>query len=203
MHGYKPRNKVRFAFWDAEESGLLGAEYYVSQLSSRQQKNIGVYLNFDMVGSPNYGRFIYDSDGDAFGTAGPNGSDIAEGVFEDYFESQGLATLPTAFDGRSDYKRLIDAGIPAGGLFKGAEDIKTDEEARLFGGEAGVAFDPCYHSPSDDIDNLSAYALDQMSDATAHALLPFAQTTSSVNCTAKGSGTPSSNFEYKGPHLQK
>ena len=201
--GIKPRNKVRFAFWGAEESGLLGAEHYVSTLSPRQQKNIAVYLNFDMVGSPNYGRFIYDGDGDAFGTTGPNGSDVAEGVFEDYFRSQGLATLPTAFDGRSDYKPFIDAGIPAGGLFTGAEDVKTEEEARLFGGQAGVAFDPCYHSPCDDIDNLSLEALDQMSDATAHALLTFAQTTSSVNGTAKGSGTPSSRFEYKGPHQQR
>jgi Zn-dependent M28 family amino/carboxypeptidase len=197
----RPRNKVRFAFWGAEESGLLGATHYVSQLSAREKKNIAVYLNFDMVGSPNYGRFIYD--GDAFGTAGPNGSDIAEGVFEDYFRSQGLATLPTAFDGRSDYKPFIDAGIPAGGLFTGAEDIKTQEEAVLFGGQAGVAFDPCYHSPCDDIDNLSIEALDQMSDATAHALLTFAQTTSSVNGTAKGSGTPSSSSDYLGSHLQK
>ena len=201
--GIRPRNKVRFAFWGAEESGLLGATHYVSQLSAREKKNIAVYLNFDMVGSPNYGRFIYDGDGDAFGTAGPNGSDIAEGVFEDYFRSQGLATLPTAFDGRSDYKPFIDAGIPAGGLFTGAEDIKTQEEAALFGGQADVAFDPCYHSPCDDISNLSTEALDQMSDATAHALLTFAQTTSSVNGTAKGSGTPSSSSDYLGSHLQK
>ena len=110
----------------------------MSQLIARETKNIAVYLNFDMVGSPNYGRFIYDGDGGAFGTAGPNGSDIAEGVFEDYCRSQGLATLPTAFDGRSDYKPFIDAGIPAGGLFTGAEDIKTQEEAVLFGGQAGV-----------------------------------------------------------------
>ena len=201
--GIKPRNKVRFAFWGAEESGLLGAEYYVSQLTSRQQKDIGVYLNFDMVGSPNFGRFIYDGDGSATPEAGPNGSAVAEKVFEDYFKSQNLATLPTAFDGRSDYGPFIAQGIPAGGLFTGAEDVKTAEEAALFGGQAGVAFDPCYHSPCDDIDNLSSEALDQMSDATAHAVLTFAQTTSSVNGTDQGSGTPSSTFEYKGSHQQK
>lgn len=201
--GIKPRNKVRFAFWGAEESGLLGAEHYVSQLTPRQQKDIAVYLNFDMVGSPNYGRFIYDGDGSATPDAGPNGSAVAEKVFEDYFRSQNLASLPTAFDGRSDYGPFIAQGIPAGGLFTGAEDIKTEEEARLFGGQAGVAFDPCYHSACDDINNLSSEALDQMSDATAHAVLTFAQTTSSVNGTDKGSGTPTSAFEYKGSHQQK
>jgi Zn-dependent M28 family amino/carboxypeptidase len=67
----RPRNKVRFAFWGAEESALLGATHFVSQLSAREKKNIAVYLNFDMVGSPNYGRFIYDGDGDAFCPAGP------------------------------------------------------------------------------------------------------------------------------------
>ena len=201
--GIKSRNKVRFAFWGAEESGLLGAEYYVGQLTSRQQKDIAVYLNFDMVGSPHYGRFIYDGDGSATPDAGPNGSAVAEKVFEDYFRSQNLASLPTAFDGRSDYGPFIAQGIPAGGLFTGAEDIKSEEEARLFGGQAGVAFDPCYHSACDDITNLSSEALDQMSDATAHAVLTFAQTTSSVNGTEKGSGTPSSAFEYKGSHQQK
>lgn len=217
--GIKPRNKVRFAFWGAEESGLLGAEHYVSQLTARQQKDIAVYLNFDMVGSPNYGRFIYDGDGSATPDAGPNGSAVAEKVFEDYFASQNLATLPTAFDGRSDYGPFIAAGIPAGGLFTGAEDVKTAEEAALFGGLAGVAFDPCYHSPCDSFTpvedgadaetyaalegNLNRQALDEMSDAVAHSVLTFAQTTSAVNGTEKGNGTPSSNFEYKGSQFQK
>lgn len=201
--GIKPRNKVRFAFWGAEESGLLGAEHYVGTLTKREQKNIAAYLNFDMVGSPNYGRFIYDGDGSATPDAGPNGSGTIEKVFEDYFASQNLATLPTAFDGRSDYGPFIDAGIPAGGLFTGAEDIKSEEEARLFGGTPGVAFDPCYHSPCDDIDNLSIVALDQMSDGVAHAVLAFAQTTSAVNGTEKGAGTPRADLEYKGSHRQK
>jgi Zn-dependent M28 family amino/carboxypeptidase len=110
---------------------------------------------------------------------------------------------PTAFDGRSDYGPFIEAGIPAGGLFTGAEDIKSAEEARLFGGTAGEAFDPCYHAACDDITNLNKTALDQMSDATTHATLAFAQTTSAVGGTEQGSGTPSSKLEYKGPHAQR
>jgi Zn-dependent M28 family amino/carboxypeptidase len=201
--GIQPRNQVRFAFWGAEESGLLGAEHYVSTLSKSQLNDIAVNLNFDMVGSPNYVRFVYDGDGSDTGTSGPTGSGVVEDVFNDYFASQGLQTEPTAFDGRSDYGPFIAVGIPAGGLFTGAEGIKTAEEAAIYGGTAGVAYDPCYHQACDDITNLSKTALDQMSDATAHATLAFAQTTSAVGGTEKGAGTPSSKLEYKGPKAQK
>jgi Zn-dependent M28 family amino/carboxypeptidase len=201
--GIQPRNKVRFAFWGAEESGLIGSDHYVSSLSKSQLNDIAVNLNFDMVGSPNYGRFVYDGDGSDTPDAGPTGSGVVEDVFTDYFASQRMAVRPTAFDGRSDYGPFIEAGIPAGGLFTGAEDIKSAEEARLFGGTAGEAFDPCYHAACDDITNLNKTALDQMSDATAHATLAFAQTTSAVGGTEQGSGTPSSKLEYKGPHAQR
>ena len=81
-----------------------------------------------MIGSPNYARFVYDGDGSAFGIKGPSGSGAIEDVFEDYFASQGLASEPTAFDGRSDYDAFITAGIPAGGLFTGAEGAKTADQ---------------------------------------------------------------------------
>ena len=123
--GIAPRNTVRFAFWGGEEDGLIGSEYYVSQLSKAQIKQHSVNLNFDMLGSVNAVRFVYDGDGDAFGTTGPNGSDVIEGVFDDYFASQGLETEPTEFDGRSDYFAFINNGIPAGGLFSGAEGLMT------------------------------------------------------------------------------
>jgi hypothetical protein len=84
--------------------------------------------------SPNYGRFIYDGSGDAFGIKGPTGSGNIERIFEEYFASQGLASEPTAFDGRSDYDAFITRGIPAGGLFTGAEDAKEADEVALYGG---------------------------------------------------------------------
>jgi Zn-dependent M28 family amino/carboxypeptidase len=201
--GIQPRNKVRFAFWGAEESGLLGSEHYVSSLSNSQRNDIAVNLNFDMVGSPNYGRFVYDGDGSDTPDAGPSGSGVVEEVFNNYFASQGLAVLPTAFDGRSDYGPFIDAGIPAGGLFTGAEDIKSADEAKLFGGTAGEAFDPCYHAACDDITNLNKTALDQMSDGVAHATLVFAQTGTAVGGTDTSAGTSSSSLKYKGPNAQK
>lgn len=199
----QPRNQVRFAFWSGEEDGLIGSQYYVDQLSNRDAKRHALNLNFDMVASPNFGRFIYDGDGSASEEAGPNGSDIIESVFTDYFASKNLSTLPTAFDGRSDYGPFIDRGIPAGGLFTGAEDIKTAAEAALFGGIVGAPFDPCYHDACDGIGNINTTALDQMSDAMSHAILSFGQTTAAINGTGQGSGSGHADFLRKGNRFVK
>jgi Zn-dependent M28 family amino/carboxypeptidase len=217
--GIQTRDTVRFAWWGAEEAGLVGSQRYVDSLSQSQLSDIDLYLNFDMIGSPNFGRFIYDGDGSAFGLSGPNGSESIEAVFESFFASQGLATLPTAFDGRSDYDAFIAAGIPAGGLFTGAEDVKTADEARLFGGIAGEAFDPCYHQACDSltpvadgadrqlyraidraynraltwqgtISNVNQTVLGEMSDAAAHAIFTFAMQDASVKNNGVGSADP-------------
>jgi Zn-dependent M28 family amino/carboxypeptidase len=179
----QPRNKVRFAFWGAEESGLLGSNYFVENASEDLLGRIAAYLNFDMIGSPNFARFIYDGNGSAFPDVGggPPGSGAIERIFQRYFEAKGLATSQTEFSGRSDYQAFILAGIPAGGLFTGAEGIKTEQEAELYGGTAGEAYDPCYHQACDDIDNVSKRALGQMSDAVAHAIFTLAMSTKSVN----------------------
>ncbi|WP_051442146.1 M20/M25/M40 family metallo-hydrolase [Arthrobacter sp. H14] len=187
MQKVKTENKVRFAWWGAEELGLLGAEHYVADLAAKGELDeVGLYLNFDMIGSPNYGRFVYDGDNSAFpvgpGAAeGPEGSGEIEQDFHDYFASQGLASGETAFSGRSDYGPFIAEGIPAGGLFTGAEGIKTEEQAALFGGQAGVAYDKCYHAACDDLSNVNVQAVDEMSDAVAHLTLTYAMSTVGVN----------------------
>lgn len=167
----KLQRQVRFSFWGAEEAGLLGSEHYVTSLSDEERAGIYANLNFDMIGSPNYVRFVYDGDGSDSAVAGPPGSGAIEKVFTDYFESQGLASAPTEFDGRSDYGPFIAVGIPAGGLFSGAEGIKTADEAATFGGTAGESYDACYHSACDNITNLSTQALFELGDAAAHAVL--------------------------------
>jgi Zn-dependent M28 family amino/carboxypeptidase len=154
-----------------------------------------------MVGSPNFVRFVYDGDASDTESLASTGSGVVEDVFVDYFDSQGLASEPTAFDGRSDYDAFISVGIPAGGLFTGAEGIKTAEEAAVYGGTAGIAYDPCYHQACDTIDNLSPTALDQMSDAAAHATLTFAQTTSAIEGTDKGKAK--GHGEFQGPNLRR
>jgi Zn-dependent M28 family amino/carboxypeptidase len=199
---FQPRNKVRFAWWGAEESGLIGSQFYVDSLTKRQIKDIAVNLNFDMVASPNYVRFVYDGDASDTESLGSTGSGVVEDVFVDYFKSQDLPSEPTAFDGRSDYEAFINVGIPAGGLFTGAEDIKTEEQAEIYGGIAGAPYDPCYHQACDDIDNMSLQALDEMSDAIAHATIAFAQTRSAVEGTDKGKAAGHKS-EFQGSHLRR
>jgi Zn-dependent M28 family amino/carboxypeptidase len=176
------RNRIRFVWWGAEELGLIGSRHYVATLSASDKARIKLNLNFDMVGSPNFVRFVYDGDNSAFpvgpnAAAGPAGSGEIERVFHDYFEAMGLASAETPFSGRSDYGPFIAAGvdIPAGGLFTGAEGIKTAEQAAIYGGAAGTAYDPCYHLACDTFANNSNVGLDQMSDAAAHSVLHFAQ----------------------------
>jgi Zn-dependent M28 family amino/carboxypeptidase len=193
-----PRNKVRFIFFSGEEQGLLGSDYYVSQLTKKQIQDISVMLDFDMLASPNYARFIYDGNGDEHGFAGPNGSGTIEQVFKDFWDSQGLQYETIPFDGRSDYDAFTAAGIPAGGIFAGAEGIKTQAQVGLYGGTAGDPFDVCYHQLCDDLDNINDTGLSEHSDAAVHAILTFAQTESSVKETGKGASTKPK--EFKGHH---
>ncbi|RJL22713.1 M28 family metallopeptidase [Bailinhaonella thermotolerans] len=171
-----PRNKLRFAFWGAEELGLLGSEHYVGALSEAERAKIKLYLNFDMIGSPNYILGVYDGDdSDQVGApAGPPGSDEIEKNFEKYFDAAGTDSVGTDFTGRSDYGPFIAVGIPAGGLFTGAEEIKTPEQAAKFGGQAGVALDPCYHQACDTIKNISDKALLLNTGAILHSAALYA-----------------------------
>ena len=197
--GIKPRNQLRFLFFGAEEAGLVGSTFYVNNLPASQLKNIHVMLNFDMVGSPNAGWFVYDGDASDTASTGSSGSGVVESVFVDFFDSIGRHTEPTAFDGRSDYDAFVAAGIPAGGLFTGAEDEKTAAQAAFWGGDVGEWFDPCYHQACDDIDNVSLTALGEMSDAAAHGVLTFAQTTSAVEGTDKADDNSTKyDPQYKG-----
>ncbi|TXS55881.1 M28 family metallopeptidase [Streptomyces sp. t39] len=151
-----PANKVRFAWWSAEENGLLGSEHYVANLSSLGKKEIKLYLNFDMIASPNYGIFVYDGDdSDGVGSgAGPEGSAQLERDINEFLDRRGTPHEGTDFTGRSDYGPFIEVGIPSGGTFTGAEGIKTEAQARKFGGQAGVAYDPNYHAAGDDLSNI-------------------------------------------------
>jgi Zn-dependent M28 family amino/carboxypeptidase len=191
----QPVNRVRFIWFGAEEAGLVGSAFYVSQLSKPEQKDIAVMLNFDMVGSPNPGWFVYDGDASDTASTGSTGSGVVEKVFVDFFTSVGRPTEPTAFDGRSDYDAFVAAGIPAGGLFTGAEDIMTAEQAAKWDGEAGKAFDPCYHAACDDLDNVDLVALDEMTDAIAHGILTFAMTPSAVQGTARANGNATMKYD--------
>lgn len=178
------KNAVRFAWWGSEELGLLGSQAYVDSLTFEQQLDVALYLNFDMIGSPNAAYFVYDGDdSDAEGAGpGPYGSAQIEETFTSFIDGElGVPTRGTDFSGRSDYGGFIAVGIPSGGLFTGAEGIKTPEEAALWGGTAGVAYDPCYHSACDNLGNVDRTAFDRNIDAVAWSVGSYATTTEAVN----------------------
>jgi len=200
MAKVKPQNTLRFAWWGAEEASLVGSTLYVNTLSDEEFAKIALYLNFDMVGSPNHVFFIYDGDdSDAEGAGpGPAGSDLIEQKFEEFFESRDIPFKGTDFSGRSDYQAFILNGIPAGGLFTGAEGIKTAEEAAVpeWGGVAGEQYDQCYHAVCDTFDNVNLFALDTNSDAIAYATLSYAMNTEEINgVPGKGNFKPGKQEE--------
>ncbi|MGW0332278.1 M28 family metallopeptidase [Streptomyces sp. NPDC003011] len=157
--GLQPTKHLRFAWWGAEELGLVGSRYYVNSLSTASRSRISGYLNFDMIGSPNPGYFVYDDD------------PAIEKTFKEYFTGLGVPTeIETEGDGRSDHAPFKNAGVPVGGLFTGASNTKSAAQAAKWGGTAGLAFDRCYHSSCDTTANINDTALNRNSDAIAYAV---------------------------------
>ena len=173
--GFSPANRVRFAFWGAEEDGLYGSQHYVDELSAAEVRRTAAYLNVDMAASPNGVRSFHDGDGSDFGDAGPKGSQEIEQVFFRFFESNSLPAETTPFvDGDSDYEPFLRAGIPGGGLFTGEEKRKTRAQVQAYGGVAGKNLDPCYHEACDTIANTNTDLLKEMSGALAYATVAYA-----------------------------
>jgi len=166
--GLRPRHGLRFAFWGAEELGLVGSSAYVQSLSAQQRTQLRAVLNFDMVGSPNFGRFVYDGD------KGPSGSKRIEDLFRAYFAAHGQAVEEVSLEGSSDHAPFARAGIPVGGLFTGADARKEPGLARRFGGGANRPYDACYHQACDTLSNVNVRILGQMADAAAFAALRLA-----------------------------
>ncbi|MFF1341798.1 M28 family metallopeptidase [Streptomyces sp. NPDC058290] len=155
----QPTKHLRFGWWGAEELGMIGSKYYVNNLPAAEKSKISGYLNFDMIGSPNPGYFVYDDD------------PTIEQTFKNYYAGIGIPTeIETEGDGRSDHAPFKSAGIPVGGLFSGADYTKTAAQAQKWGGTSGQAFDRCYHSSCDTSANINDTALDRNSDAIAYAI---------------------------------
>lgn len=181
----KYRYRVRFCWWGAEEIGLVGSIYHVQKAQNESAapgnrlQDYLINLNYDMIGSPNYFFGIYDGK-----TARPetppqalNGSIQISEKFRDWFIQQDLPYNYTEFSGRSDYGPFLAAGIVAGGLFTGADDIKTGVERQRYerlgpgqGGFAGAILDPCYHLSCDTVENINHFAYEKMTQAAAYIL---------------------------------
>ena len=174
-------NAVRFAFWGAEEVGLLGSSEYVGSLDIEELKDIALYLNFDMIGSPNPGYFTYDGGQSTLPDPRqgpprvPEGSPGIERTLVQYLDSAGKPAQDTSFDGRSDYDGFTKAGIPAGGLFSGGDEEMTAEQAELWGGQAGEPFDPNYHKDTDTFENIDRTAMEIHGSGVAYAVGLYAQ----------------------------
>ncbi|WP_072690986.1 M20/M25/M40 family metallo-hydrolase [Rhodococcus marinonascens] len=181
-------NAVRFAFWGAEEQGLLGSKAYVNGLSDAERNDIALYMNFDMLGSENAAYMAYDGDdSDRLGGGpGPEGSAGIERTFIEFLEGGGTLVEGAAFDGRSDYAPFLDHDIPAGGVFSGAEQRKTVEQVEKWGGNADVPFDLNYHGPSDTIDNVDPLVLAKNATAVAYAVGVYAESLAGPNGVPTG-----------------
>jgi Zn-dependent M28 family amino/carboxypeptidase len=193
------QNTLRFAWWGAEEDGLLGSTAYVDGLSQAEKNRIALYLNFDMVGSPNYIFMTQDADESSFEApvGVPDGSVEIEDLFESFYTLRGEPYDDAAFDGRSDYQAFIVNDIPAGGLFTGAEVPKTAEQQSIWGGTVGAQFDPCYHLACDTFANNNNHALATNADSIGFSLLTYAYSTESVN-GVPGMRVPG-NFQIPAP----
>jgi Zn-dependent M28 family amino/carboxypeptidase len=180
-------NAVRFAFWGAEEIGLLGSANYVQSLTVDELKDIALYLNVDMLASPNPAYFTYDGDQSAPPDPErgrppvPEGSAGIERTLVAYLKSAGETGQDISFEGRSDHDGFTRAGIPVGGIFSGAEGKMTAEQARLWSGTADQPYDPNYHQKTDTLDHIDRSALGINGGGIAYAVALYAQDLSGRN----------------------
>jgi Zn-dependent M28 family amino/carboxypeptidase len=180
-------NAVRFGFWGSEEKVLAGSTKYVDGLDRGQLDDIALYLNFDMLGSPNAGYFTYDGDQsgqpnpDVPAATVPAGSAGVERTLAGYLNLAGIRPADMPLGKASDYSPFLAAGVPIGGMTTGAAQRKSDVQARLWGGVSGVAFDRNYHLPGDTVDNVSRDALAVTGPAVAFAVGTYARSIEGVN----------------------
>ena len=180
-------NAVRFGFWGSEEAVLAGSTKYVAGLDRDQLNDIALYLNFDMLGSPNAGFFTYDGDQsgqpnpDVPASTVPTGSAGIERTLAGYLNLAGIRPADMPLGKAADYSPFLDAGVPIGGTTTGAAQRKTETQARLWGGTAGVAFDRNNHLPGDTVDNVSRDALAVMGPGVAFAVGTYAQSIQGAN----------------------
>jgi Zn-dependent M28 family amino/carboxypeptidase len=156
---------VQFALWSAEELGTLGSAHYVESLAPEDLDRLDAYLNLDMLGSPNHGRYVYD---DSFA---PEGSARITELLGDAFDADGLTWAPIDLHGSSDHGPFMRAGVPVGGVFSGGAEPMSEEDAELFDGRTGEQLDPCFHLACDRLDNVDGAALAELATAVMRAVI--------------------------------
>ncbi|WP_322857458.1 M28 family peptidase [Mycobacterium shigaense] len=183
-------NAVRFMFWGAEEDGLGGVMDYLFGLDRDQLNDIAMYLDFAVLASPNAGFFTDDGDQSGPPAPGVAAGDVPEGsagierVLGGYLNLAGKRPADMPLNTRADYHPFMVAGIPIGGMTAGAAQPKSPVQARLWGGQAGVPFDPNFQTPRDTIDNINREVLAVMGSGVAFAVGSYAQSIGGVNGVA-------------------
>lgn len=167
------RRSVRFAFFGSEEEGGIGSTAYVDGLSAAERRAIVLYLNVDMVASSNGGYFVQGGKGDDRSESGPPGSAAVAAVLAAELAKTGVEPETTEFVG-DDEVPFVEAGIPSAGAENGDRRKKSRDQARAWGGRAGQAFDPCYHSGCDDLSNVNEVVLGHYLRAIAGTVGHFA-----------------------------
>jgi aminopeptidase S len=170
-------NLVRFGFFGNEETGSQGSTSYVDSLPATDRKKIKLYLNVDMVASPNGGYFVQggkDSDPE---NAGPAGSATVGQVLADQLASTGVTNPEIIEFVGDDESPFAEAGIPVGGAENGDAKEKTAEQAKAWGGQASQAYDHCYHQACDRIDDVNRDVLNHYLRALAGTVAHFATST--------------------------
>lgn len=144
----KPNQRtIRYMFWSGEEFAFAGSRNYL--LTIADPESIYAYVNLEMLTAPNSGYFyIQDHAGGHISRL------IAHTIIKTYRQlGIGAEADPNTIP-RSDDSSYRDAGISTGGLWGGSFEIKTEQQAESWGGDAGKPFDSCYHQPCDRTDRL-------------------------------------------------
>ncbi|KAI6277160.1 hypothetical protein MCOR27_006155 [Pyricularia oryzae] len=158
LNKFSTTNKVRFAWWGAEENGLWGSKFYVDDLKDKPEvEDLLLYMNFDMVSRGVH--YVFDGVGDRVAPGGPPGSEKIEELLAESLIAQGKDVRPTGLTGGTDYVPFMQViNKPVGGLFTGTAPEEDD----------------CYHQACDNITNAKPELIHPNALAAAHALAVLA-----------------------------
>lgn len=194
---FKVNNAVRFAWWAAEEEGLIGSSHYANSLSPEENKKLRLFMDYDMMASPNYEYEVYDADNEN----SPNGSGNLKDLYVDWYHKNGLNYTFVPFDGRSDYVGFIENGIPAGGIATGAEKIKSPSDQERYGGIPNQSFDYCYHQLCDNLENPNYDAWLINTKLIAHSVAVYAKSFKGFPVRETATAASKANqFVYRGAY---
>ncbi|MDA0168135.1 M28 family peptidase [Solirubrobacter taibaiensis] len=170
--GVAPKYKIRFGWFSGEEQGLFGSQAYANQLNTLETSRFLGMLDYDMLASTNYIPFVYT---DGTTSTPPSAEAVLGGNHSTFLQQNlGISSTPYIFDNRSDYAGFRTRGVPATGLYTGAETVKSAAQVAQWGGQAGIQADPCYHEWCDTVFNLSEYGMNNFTDALANGVWSFA-----------------------------